>query len=126
MAVITEGQTIGDLLAYEQDKNYCREVVTITDDDITIGDILAQKSSDESWNLVALTETTSGDKTATAKCVVISEPETRNNVMTVVVLARNGIVKEDGLIYPANATATQKKAIKANLKSEGILVRESF
>lgn len=128
MSKIEQGNNIGDLLFYEQDRNFCRETITVTKDDaIKMGTILAQKTADSSWHKVDPTKTgDSKDGTEVAKAVALADAETRGTKTEVVALVRNGIVKKDALIYPANTTDANKKIVNASLESAGILIREAI
>ena len=125
---IEENDKVFSLLKYEADKNYCREVVTIASgQNLKMGTIVGEKAADGTYKVVNLIDpedenaTTDGSETPIG--VLMEDVDATSAAKEAIIVARDAIVTDSALIYPADATADQKKALKKALEGRGIVAR---
>lgn len=133
---------LGDLLKYESDKNYCREVVTMAEgQNLKMGTIIGIVTESEKAKIVALTKekTVNGtttivqadeDDSALDGCevpfgVLLEDVDATSAAKKALIIARDAIIASDYVVFPADATADQRKKIIADLESRGIVIRKS-
>ena len=120
---IEEKDRIGSLLKYEQDKNYCREVVTIAEgQNLAMGTIVGIKTADDTCKIVSIADDET-DGSDTVYGVLIEDIDASTAAKEGLVVARGAIVIESALVYPDGATAAQKKALLKGLEDRGIVAR---
>lgn len=115
--MIEENARLGSLLKYEADKNYCREVVTVTKgQNLKMGNIVAEGTDGKCTGIAAA---------ATALCgVLLQDVDATEADKQAIVVARDVIINAKSLEYPSGATDAQKKAINKLLDARGIVLRE--
>lgn len=131
---IKENNRLGDLLKYEADKNYCREVVTVAEgQNLKMGTVVGVVSENDKAKIVTLTkEKTEEDENDTAPDgsevafgVLLEDVDASSGDKKALVVARDAIVASDYVVFPADATADQKKKIINDLEKRGIVIRKS-
>jgi hypothetical protein len=122
---ITENERLGDLLKYEADKNYCREVVTVASgQDLKLGTVVGIKTATDEVKIVSTNdEETDGSETAIG--VILEDVDATSGEKKSLIIARGAIVASNVVIYPAGATDPQKKKIVKDLEIRGIVIRKS-
>jgi hypothetical protein len=129
MAVIEEGKNLGDLLNWELDRNYCREVVTVASGQnlkqgAIVGIVTASGLAKSVYLITgAQGETLDGSEIAVG--VLLEDVDATGGTKDAVIIARTAIVLTDGIIFPTGATEAQKKKITGDLKAIGILIRKA-
>lgn len=139
---IEEKNRLGDLLKYEADKNYCREVVTIAEgQNLKMGTVVGIVTESDKAKVVALTkEKTSNGATTIVQAdeddtaldgseipfgILLEDVDATSAATKALVIARDAIVASDYVVFPADATADQKKKITKDLEKRGIVIRKS-
>ena len=129
MAVIEEGKNLGDLLNWELDRNYCREVVTVASgQDLKRGAIVGLVTATglaKSVYLITGAQNEVLDGSEVAVGMVLDDVDATEGAKDAVTIARAAIVIADGVIFPGGATAAQKKKITGDLDARGIVIRKT-
>lgn len=122
---IKENDRLGDLLKYEVDKNYCREVMTVAKgQNLKMGTIIGIKSESDEVKTVSITEDET-DGSDSAYGILLEDIDTTDKAKKALVAVRNVIVASNYLIFPTGATEDQKKKITGDLNKRGIVIRKS-
>ena len=122
---IAEQNRLGDVLKFEIDKNYSREVVTVAiGQNLKIGNVIGIKSDTGEAKIVSIAdgETDGSDK---AFGVLLDNVDASEKSLKALVLARGGIVASRSLVFPEGATSEQIAKLTADLDARGIIVRQS-
>lgn len=121
MTVLNEGTYIGDIVKYEADDRYSRDVVTIKDGEgaLAKGTVLA-KNGDE-YVIVAPAAT---DGTEVAVAVLLQDVDTTDAAASAVVLSRHAKVETSKLIFPDGISAPDKATALGQLAAVGIIAAE--
>lgn len=137
-----ENNRLGDLLKYESDKNYCREVVTIAEgQNLKMGTIIGVVTESEKAKIVALTKEKTVNGTTTIVQadeddtaldgsevpfgVLLEDVDATSEARKALVVVRDAIIASDYVVFPGSASEDQKKAIKLSLEKRGIVIRKS-
>jgi glutamate formiminotransferase len=122
---IEENKNLGDLLKYETDKNYCREVVTVAaGQNLKIGTVVGMKTATDEVKIVSLNgEETDGSDVAIG--VILEDANATSGAKKALMIARDAIVASGVVVFPEGATADQKKKIKKDLEARGLVIRQS-
>ena len=120
-----ENNRIGDLLKYEADKNYCREVMTVASgQNLKMGTVVGIKSATDEVKIVSISdEETDGSDSAFG--VLLEDVDATSAAKKALVIARDAILASDYIVFPNDATAEQKKKITKDLEKRGIVIRQS-
>ena len=122
MPVLSEGNTLGDLLKYEAPQLYSRDLLTVADgQDLALGVVIGINSAD---GKVYVLDPVAADGTETAIGIMIRAAAPVGADEAVPVIVRHAIVADHALIWPAGITDQQKTDALAALKASGILVRK--
>lgn len=122
---ITEPNRLCDVLKFEIDKNYSREVVRVASgQNLKIGTVVGIKSETEEVKIVSIAEgeTDGSDK---AFGVLLDNIDASAESKKALVLARGGIVTSGSLVFPEGVTSEQIEKIKVDLDARGIVIRQS-
>lgn len=126
MPTLTEGRDIGDVVAFEEQQQYSREVVTIASGAGVLepGEVLGEVTASSKF---VPSPDTGGDGSQTATAVLLTAVDaTDADVVNVPVLARHAIVRSFGLSFDSSVDDAAKVATKHDqLKAVGILVSPS-
>jgi hypothetical protein len=129
MAAIEEGKNLGDLLNWELDRNYCREVVTIASgQDLKRGAIVGIVTATgfaKSVYLITGAQNEVLDGSEVAVGVILDEVDATGGAKKAVIVSRAAIVLADEIIFTAGATDAQKKKITKDLDARGIVIRKT-
>ncbi len=121
MAPLTEGNRIGDVVLFEEDKHFSRDEVTIASGaDLTVGAVLGKVTASGKFILSA---PAAGDGSETPVAVLLTDAAAATaDVTGMIVLARHSRVMRAGLNYHATiTTVTHRDTAVAALKAVGIL-----
>lgn len=126
MKTFTEPNNLGDLLKYEADKNYCREVVTVAQgQNLKLGTILGIVTATDQVKAVSL-DAEETDGTYTAIGVLLEDIDATSEAKKALMVTRDAIVASGCVIFPSSATADQKKKITKDLEARGLVIRQSI
>ena len=122
---IEENNRLGDLLKYEADKNYCREVMTVASgQNLKMGTVVGIKTVTDEIKIVSIDdEETDGSDSAFG--VLLEDVDATSAAKKALVIARDAILASDYIVFPNDATADQKKKITKDLEKRGIVIRKS-
>ena len=122
---IEENNRLGDLLKYEADKNYCREVMTVASgQNLKMGAVVGVKSATDEIKIVSISdEETDGSDSAFG--VLLEDVDATSAAKKALVIARDAILASDYIVFPADSTSDQKKKITRDLEKRGIVIRKS-
>ena len=123
--IYQEANRLGDVLKFEIDKNYSREVVTVAiGQNLKIGTVVGIKSDTGEAKIVSIAdgETDGSDK---AFGVLLDNVDANEKSKKALVLARGGIVASRSLVFPEGATSEQIAKLTSDLDARGIIVRQS-
>ncbi|BCW88043.1 hypothetical protein sos41_11810 [Alphaproteobacteria bacterium SO-S41] len=126
MPVLTQSPLIGDVVKYEDNLNYTREVVTLKSGlNYLIGTILGIVTATGKYTVSPNAETGGIEGAETAKAVLIENVDATGADKVALVLRRGpSIVADAALIYEASVNDGTKKATKrAQLVAVGIVPR---
>ena len=120
-----ENNRLGDLLKYEADKNYCREVMTVASgQNLKMGTVVGIKTATDEIKIVSISdEETDGSDSAFG--VLLEDVDATSAAKKALVIARDAILASDYIVFPNGATADQKKKITKDLEKRGIVIRKS-
>ena len=120
-----ENDRLGDLLKYEADKNYCREVMTVASgQNLKMGAVVGIKTATDEIKIVSISdEETDGSDSAFG--VLLEDVDATSAEKKALVIARDAILASDYVVFPADSTAEQKKKITKDLEKRGIVIRKS-
>ena len=120
-----ENNRLCDLLKYEADKNYCREVMTVASgQNLKMGAVVGIKSATDEIKIVSISdEETDGSDSAFG--VLLEDTDATSAAKKALVIARDAILASDYVVFPADSTAEQKKKITKDLEKRGIVIRKS-
>ena len=112
------------ILKYEADKNYSREVIKVAQgQNLKMGTVVGEVSESGEYKEVSI-KADESDGSDVAVGVVLQDVDATEVAKEVLIVARNAIVIEDKILYPAEATADQKKKILSDLEKRGIVLRK--
>lgn len=125
MPFVDEPNYVGDLLKYEAESDYSREVVTIASGagDLKLGTVLGRLTANGEY-----TPATAGGSNGaqTAIAVLLQDVDASAAAAEAVVLRRHATVSAGALIFDASInTAADRAAAKAQLDAVGIVARET-
>ena len=122
---IEENNRLGDLLKYEADKNYCREVMTVASgQNLKMGTVVGIKSATDEVKIVSISdEETDGSDSAFG--VLLEDVDATSAAKKALIIARDAIIASGYIMFPNDATAKQNKKITKDLEKRGIVIRKS-
>lgn len=125
MAALTKPSTEGDVLKFDLDKNYTREVVTLAaGTNYKIGSVLGQVTATGKYKLSPLTGST-GEQTATA-VLIAAVDATSADAAGVVIRRGPAILAYDALVFDATVSNANAIATKVGqLVAAGLVVRKN-
>jgi hypothetical protein len=127
MPVLTMAPTLGDLLKYELNANYCRETVTLkAGTNYALGSVLGKITASDKYRLSPAAQVAGDEGAETAVAVLLEAVDASLGDRTGLVVARGpAIVSKAVLIFDASVDlAAEKTAKHAQLASAGIVPRD--
>ncbi len=122
MAVINEGNRLHDVLAWEQEKHYSRDKITIAADQVlAVGEVVGKITAS---GLYAAFNPGATDGTENAAGIVIDNYDATGADLDGVAIIRDAIFREGGVVWPDGITTPQKDAAIAQLEAIGIIIRQ--
>jgi hypothetical protein len=123
MPVLTKDPTLGDLLKYELNGNYNREVVTLkSGTNYPLGAVLGRITSSGIYRLSPDAQVSGDEGAETAVAVLLEAVDATGGAATGVVVARGpAIVSKDALVFdpsvnlPAEVTAKHNQLIDVGI-----------
>jgi hypothetical protein len=128
MPVLTMAPTLGDLLKYELNGNYCREVVTLkSGTNYALGSVLGQITASGKYRLSPNAEVVGDEGAETAVAVLIEAVDAIDDDQPGLVVARGpAIVSKAALVLDDSVDDETKTAAKhAQLSTAGIVPRDT-
>ncbi len=128
MPALTMSPTLGDLLKFELNANYCRETVTLkAGTSYTLGSVLGRITASGNYRLSPDAEVVGDEGAETAVAVLIEAVDATAADKTGLVVARGpAIVSKAALVFDASVDQTAEKTAKhAQLAAAGIVPRET-
>jgi hypothetical protein len=128
MPVLTMAPTLGDLLKYELNGNYNREVVTLkAGTNYALGSVLGQIAATAKYRLSPTAEVTGDEGAEDAVAVLIEAVDATAADATGLVVARGPVIlSEDALVFDASVDDGAKIAAKhAELVAAGLVPRDT-
>ena len=128
MPVLTKSPTLGDLLKYELDGNYCREIVTLkAGTSYALGAALGRITASGKYRLSPAAEVTGDEGAEVASAVLIEAVDATAGDQEGLVVARGPvIVSKAALVLDASVDQPAEIAAKhAELSAAGIVPRDT-
>jgi hypothetical protein len=128
MPVLTMAPTLGDLLKYELNGNYCREVVTLkAGTNYTLGSVLGQITASGKYRLSPAAEVIGDEGAETAVAVLIEAVDATDGDKAGLIVARGpAIVSKAALVLDDSVDDEAKTTAKnAQLSAAGIVPRDT-
>jgi hypothetical protein len=128
MPVLTMAPTLGDLLKYELNANYCRETITLkSGTDYKLGSVLGKITASGKYRLSPAAQVVGDEGAETAIAVLMEAVDATGGDKTGLVVARGpSIVSKEGLEFDASVNDAPKTAAKhAELVAAGIVPRDA-
>ena len=127
MPVLTMAPTLGDLLKYELNANYCRETVTLkAGTNYALGSVLGKITISGKYRLSPAAQVAGDEGAETAVAVLVEAVDASSGDKTGLAVARGpAIVSKAALIFDASVDLAAEKTVKhAQLASAGIVPRD--
>jgi hypothetical protein len=128
MPVLTMTPTLGDLLKYELNGNYSREVVTLkAGTNYALGSVLGEITASGKYRLSPDAEVTGDEGAETAVAVLIEAVDATDGDKAGLIVARGpAIVSKAALVLDDSVDDETKRAAKhAQLSAAGIVPRDT-
>jgi len=128
MTVLTQNPTLGDLVKYELEPRYNREIVTLKSGaSYALGTVLGKITATGKYRASPITEVV-GDEGAENACAVLLEIADATTADVVAIVAVRGpiLLSKDRLAYDSSVDLAAEKAAKiAQLAALGLVVRDT-
>ena len=128
MLVLTMSPTLGDLLKFELNANYCRETVTLkAGTSYLLGAVLGQITASGKYRLAPAAEVVGDEGAEVAVAVLIESVDATGGDKTGLVVARGpAIVSKAALVFDASVDqAAEISAKHVELAAVGIVPRDT-
>jgi hypothetical protein len=128
MPTLTMALTLGDLLKYELNGNYCRETVTLkAGTNYALGAVLGKITASGKYRLSPAAEVVGDEGAETAVTVLIEAVDATAGDKTGLVVARGPVIlSKAALVFDASVDDAPKRATKhAQLATAGLVPREA-
>jgi hypothetical protein len=122
MTVITEGKYISDVLHWEEEQRYSREVVVLaTKQHIEIGSVLAKHGQTGKYHAF---NPEGKDGLEVPIAISITFATTQQFDAEILVIKREAVLKKSGVVWPEKITEKQQQSAVDHLDGLGLLIRE--
>ena len=128
MTTLTNTPTLGDLLKYELNGNFSREVITLkSGTNYALGSVLGKITASGKFRLSPATAVTGDEGAETATAILIEAVDaTAADKMGLVVARGPAIVSKAALVFDASVDQTSEKTAKhVQLAAAGIVPRDA-
>jgi hypothetical protein len=128
MPVLTMAPTLGDLLKYELNGNYTREVITLkAGTNYALGSVLGMITASGKYRLSPAAEVTGDEGAEDAVAVLIEAIDATGGDQTALIVARGPVIlSRDALVFDAAVDDAAKTAAKhAELAAAGLVPRDT-
>lgn len=128
MPVLTKSPTLGDLLKFELNANYCRDTVTLkAGTNYALGSVLGKITASGKYRLSPAAQVVGDEGAETAVAVLIEAMDATAGDKTGLIVARGpAIVAKAALVFDASVDqAAEKDAKHAQLATAGVVPRET-
>jgi hypothetical protein len=128
MPVLTMSPTLGDLLKYELNGNFCRETITLkAGTAYPLGSVLGKITASSKYRLSPAAQVAGDEGAETAIAVLIEAVDATGGDKTGLVVARGpSIVSKAALVFDASVDlAAEKTAKHVQLAAGGIVPRDA-
>ena len=128
MPTLTMAPTLGDLLKYELNGNYCRESVTLkSGTNYALGAVLGKITASGKYRLSPNAEVVGDEGAESAVAVLLEAVDATGGDKTGVVVARGPVIlSRAALAFDASVDDAAKQAAKhAELAASGLVPRET-
>lgn len=128
MPALTMSPTLGDLLKYELNGNYCRETVTLkAGTSYALGAVLGKITATEKYRLSPAAAVVGDEGAETAVAVLIEAVDATGGDATGLVVARGPVIlSKAALVYDASVDQAAEIAAKeAELAQAGLVPRDT-
>ncbi|MDR1236236.1 MAG: head decoration protein [Holosporaceae bacterium] len=123
--VIEEGKNLADVLNFEIDKNYCREVVMVASgQNLKLGAVVGIVTATGAAKIVSV-DPEEEDGSDVAVGVVLENVDATSGAKSAVIVTRIATVVADGIVFPNGATDAQKKKITKDLDARGVVIKKT-
>ena len=128
MPVLTMAPTLGDLLKFELNANYCRETATLkAGTNYALGSVLGKITATGKYRLSPAAQAAGDEGAETASAVLIEAVDATGGDKTGVIVGRGpAIVSKAALVFDTSVDqAAEKDAKHAQLAAAGVVPRDS-
>ncbi len=128
MPTLTMSPTLGDLLKYELNGNYCRETVTLkSGTDYAVGAVLGRITATAKYRLSPAAAVVGDEGAEVASAVLIEAVDATGGDATGLVVARGPVIlSKVALVYDASVDQAAEIAAKeAELAQAGLVPRDT-
>jgi hypothetical protein len=128
MPTLVMAPTLGDLLKFEVNANYCRESVTLkAGTNYVLGSVLGKITASGKYRLSPAAQVVGDEGAETAMAVLIEAVDATGGDKTAIVVARGpAIVSKAALVFDASVDqAAEKDAKQTQLATAGVVPRDS-
>jgi len=128
MPAFSKGPTLGDLLKYELNANYCRETVTLkSGTNYALGSVLGKITASGKHRLSPAAEVVGDEGAETAVAVLIEAVDATAVDKSGLVVARGpAIISNAALVFDASVDQLAEKAAKyVQLAAAGVVPRDA-
>lgn len=128
MTTLTNTPTLGDLLKYELNGNYSREVITLkSGTNYALGSVLGKITASSKYRLSPAAQVAGDEGAETANAVLIEAVDATAGDKTGLIVARGpAIVSKIALVFDASVDqAAEKTAKHLQLAAAGIVPRDA-
>lgn len=120
MPKLTESPNLGDLLKYEEDHFYSRDLLEVAPrQDLKMGTVVALKE-----NLIVSFNPKAEDGSQNPMGILLEDVKTSNKKGQGLCLTRHGIVLEERLIWPEEIEVKEIEEALWSLKKQGVVTRK--
>ena len=122
MPTLTEPNNLGDLLKYEEQQFFSRDQVTVADGQtLALGAVIGIQTADgKAYEL----DPVAADGTEVAVGVLIQTAAPSGSDEESIAIVRHAILSDKAMVWPTGITVPQQAAAVAELKANGVLIRE--
>jgi hypothetical protein len=128
MTVLTMSPTLGDLLKFELNGNYCRETITLkAGTAYALGSVLGKIAASAKYRLSPAAQVVGDEGAETATAVLLEAVDATGGDKAGLVMARGpAIVSKAALMFDASVDQAAEKAAKhSQLAAAGIVLRDT-